>query len=174
MLAGVDFAIEQRYHADPDAVARAYVDPGLYDLVGQQATSLGRPEVQSLQVSDDGDRATLEVRYRFAGDLNAAARRALDPAKLTWVEHSTHDLAGHTVEFRLVPDNYADRFRASGRATLEPGHGGGAVRTVRGTVNVKAPLVGKVVENAIVSGLRDHLAGEAAAVDRFVAAQGTP
>lgn len=169
MLASVDFAIEQRYDAGPDAVARAYVEPDLYDLIGEQATSLGRPELQSVDVSDGGDRATLEVRYRFAGSLNAAARRALDPAKLTWVEHSTHDLAAHTVDFRLVPDNYGDRFRASGRATIKPGDGGGAVRTVRGSVIVRAPLVGRAVENAIVSGLRDHLAGEAGAVDRFVA-----
>jgi hypothetical protein len=43
---------------------------------------------------------------------------------------------------------------------------------VTGVVKVKALVVGSAVERAIVSGLRDHLADEAAAVDRFVAEQG--
>ncbi len=92
------------------------------------------------------------------------------PAKLTWVEHSTHDLARGRVEFRLIPDHYRDRFRASGPAAIEPGPGGdGAHRTVTGSLSIKAPLVGRLVENAVVSGLRDHLSGEATAVDRFLA-----
>jgi hypothetical protein len=170
MLASVDFVIEQRYEADPDTVARAYTERALYELIGRQRSSLGRPEVLSIEHDEVGLRAVLEVRYRFSGDLNATARRALDPDKLTWVEHSTHDLAARTVEFRLVPDHYRDRFRASGRAAIEPGaRSAGAARTVRGSLRVTAPLVGRLVENAIVSGLRDHLTGEARAVDRFLA-----
>lgn len=163
----MDFDIEQRYQAGPDAVARAYVEPGLYELIGD-ASSLGRPEV--LGVSVDGDVARLEVRYRFAGHLNAAARAALDPDKLTWVERSTHDLARHHVEFRLIPDHYGDRFKASGEATVTA-RGTGSVRRVTGSLTVKAPLVGRAVEKAIVSGLRDHLAAEAEAVDRFLASR---
>lgn len=164
----MDFRIEQRYASEPDAVARAYVEPGLYELVGRLGSSLGAPELLSAEL--DGDVATLRVRYRFTGELNGAARRALDPAKLTWVEHSTHDLVRRRVEFRLVPDNYGDRFRASGGAVIEAGRGGdGAARAVTGSLTVKAPLVGRLVENAVVSGLRDHLAGEATAVDRFLA-----
>jgi Protein of unknown function (DUF2505) len=121
-----------------------------------------------LDVTVDGDRATVALRYRFAGELNAAARAALDPAKLTWVEHATHDLARHHVTFRLVPDHYGDRFGASGEATIAA-RGAGSVRTVTGRLGVKAPLVGRAVERAIVSGLRDHLAAEAVAVDRFLA-----
>jgi hypothetical protein len=162
----VDFVIEQAYGADPDAVAAAYTDPALYALIGD-ASALGRPEVLDATVEDD--LVAVEVRYRFTGELNGAARRAVDPAKLTWVEHSTHDLARRHVDFRLVADHYADRFRASGQAVVAPGPTGGAVRTVRGTLTVKAPLVGRAVEGAIVSGLRDHLRSEATAVDRFLA-----
>jgi hypothetical protein len=146
-------------------VARAYVEPGLYELIGD-ASSLGRPEVVDIAV--DGDTAVVELRYHFTGELNAAARAALDPDKLSWVEHSTHDLARHRLEFRLVPDHYRDRFKASGDASVAA-RGAGSVRTVRGSLSVKAPLVGRAVEKAIVSGLRDHLAAEAKAVDRFLA-----
>lgn len=34
---------------------------------------------------------------------------------------------------------------------------------------VRVPLVGKSVENAIVSGIREHLADEVAVVERYLA-----
>jgi hypothetical protein len=169
---GVDFRVEQTYDADPDDVARAYTEPALYELIGE-VSSLGRPEV--LDRRTEGERVLLQVRYRFAGQLSYAARRALDPAKLTWVEHSTHDLAERSIAFRLVPDSYGDRFRASGTAVVAEGRGGAAgpraARTVAGVLKVKAALVGGAVERAIVSGLRDHLGTEAGAVERFLAAR---
>jgi Protein of unknown function (DUF2505) len=167
----MDFRVEQTYNADPDLVAHAYTDPALYDAVGE-VSRLGRPEV--LDRREEGDVVTLQIRYRFTGDLSSAARAVLDPAKLTWVEHSAHDLARRHVAYRLEPDHYADRFRASGECQVAPASGGsgGSVRTVTGVVKVKALVVGGAVERAIVSGLRDHLVDEAAAVGRFVAEQG--
>jgi hypothetical protein len=167
MLVGVEFLIEQAYAADPDEVARAYTEPDLYHLIGAMS-SLGRPDVLGHAVEADG-KVLLEVRYRFAGELNAAARAALDPEKLSWVEHSTHEVARRHVDYRFVPDHYGDRFRASGKCTTRRGPHGGAVRTVEGSVRVKVPLVGRAVERAIVSGLREHLASETAAVERFLA-----
>jgi uncharacterized protein DUF2505 len=166
----MDFRVEQTYRADPDLVAHAYTDPALYEAVGE-VSRLGRPEVLDRQ--EDGDVVTLRIRYRFTGDLSSAARAVLDPARLTWVEHSTHDLGRHHVAYRLEPDHYADRFRASGECQVAGAPGGdGSVRTVTGIVKVKALVVGGAVERAIVSGLRDHLADEATAVDRFVSQQG--
>jgi hypothetical protein len=161
----MDFLVEQTYDSDPDRVAHAYTDPALYDAIGA-VSRLGRPEV--LERKADGDLVTLQVRYRFTGDLSSAARAVLDPAKLTWVEHSTHDLARHRVTYRLEPDHYADRFRAAGECRIAEANGG-AVRTVTGVVKVKALVVGSAVERAIVSGLRDHLTDEVQAVERFVA-----
>lgn len=109
------------------------------------------------------------MRYRFRGELNAAARAVLDPAKLSWVEHSTHEVARRHVDYRFAPDHYGDRLRASGSCTTRRGPHGGAIRTVEGALRVKMPLVGRAVEAAIVSGLRKHLASETAAVERFLA-----
>jgi hypothetical protein len=162
----VDFLIEQTYASDPDEVARAYTEAELYELIGA-VSSLGRPEVLDRTV-EDGGKVLLAVRYRFVGRLSAAARAVLDPDRLSWVEHSTHEVARRHVDYRLVPDHYGDRFRAAGRCTTRRGPHGGAVRTVEGSVRVKGPLVGRAVEKAIVSGLRDHLASEATAVERFL------
>lgn len=159
------FTIDQRFTAGPDAVARAYTDPALY-LAFQGLPKMSRPDV--LAHIADGDMVSMQIRYRFSGDLSAAARAVLDPKRLTWVEHSTHDLAKRTTAFTMVPDHYQDRFRCSGTYRFDP-DGGGTVRHCEGEIRVKALLVAGAVEGAIVSGLREHLEDEVAVVDAFLA-----
>lgn len=163
----MEFVLEQTFAADPDDVARAYTEPALYELIDEMS-SRARPEVLQRTVDQSG-KVLLQLRYRFTGELTAAARSLLDPAKLSWTEHSTHEVARRHVDYRLVPDHYANRFRASGKCTTRRGPHGGAIRTVEGNLRVKTPLVGRAVEKAIVSGLREHLTSEASAVERFLA-----
>jgi hypothetical protein len=162
------FTIDQELSVSPDAVARAYADPALYEAF-QVLPKMSRPEV--LSHAEDGDIVTLEIRHRFSGDLSPAARAVLDPSRLTWVEHATHDLRARTAEFTMVPDHYADRFRCSGTYRFEATPSGGTVRHCEGEIRVKALLVAGAVEGAIVSGLREHLADEVAVVEAFVAEQ---
>lgn len=163
----MDFVIEQIYEADPDEVARAYTESALYDVIGE-VSPRARPEVLERSV-DDAARVSLRIRYRFVAELSEAARAVLDPAKLSWVEHSIHEVARRHTDFRLVPDNYADRFRIAAKCTTRRGPHGGAVRTVEGSLRIKGLPGAREVEDAIVSGLRDHLTGEARAVERFLA-----
>jgi hypothetical protein len=159
----MDFTVTQTFHADADAVAQAYASPDLYaHLVG--LAKLGPPEVLDRRV--DNELVHLQIRYRFVGDLAPAVTAVIDPRRLTWVEHSTHDLAARTVRYRLVPDHYPDRLQSSGSCAIEDGVDG-SVRTVTGRLKVRALVVGGAVERAIVSGLREHLADEVAVVDRF-------
>jgi hypothetical protein len=162
----MDFTVTQPFAADADTVARAYASAELYEhLVG--LPKLDAPQVLDRRV-DDG-LVRLLIRYRFIGDLSPAVTAVVDPAKLSWVESSTHDLVRRTVSYELLPDHYPDRLRSSGTCAIEPS-GGGCVRTVRGRVKVKALVVGGAVERAIVSGLREHLAAESPLVDRVVTA----
>lgn len=163
----MDFTVTQTFAADPDAVAHAYATPDLYEhMIG--LAKLDTPEV--LDRREDNDLVHLQVRHRFVGDLSPAVTAVIDPRRLTWVEHSTHDLANRTVRYHLVPDHYPDRLRSSGSCAVVPsGSGVGSVRTVTGRLRVRAMVVGTAVERAIVSGLREHLADEVAIVDRFVA-----
>ena len=158
------FTIDQRFSAAPDAVAQAFADPDLY-VAFQELPKMSRPEVLSHESHDD--EVLLQIRYRFSGNLSPAARAVLDPARLTWVEHATHDLASRTTTFRMVPDHYGDRFRCSGSYRFEA-DGTGTRRHCEGDIKVRALLVAGAVENAIVSGLREHLADEVAVVDAFL------
>ncbi|HEX6417308.1 MAG TPA: DUF2505 family protein [Acidimicrobiales bacterium] len=164
----MDFTVTQAFAADADRVAQAYASPELYGhLVGLR--KLGTPEVLDHRVADD--LVHLEIRYRFVGDLSPAVTAVVDPRRLTWVEHSTHDVAARTVSYHLVPDHYPDRLRSSGFGTVEP-RGPGSLRRLTGRLEVRALMVAGVVERAIVSGLREHMADEVVAVDRFLAAAG--
>jgi hypothetical protein len=161
----MDFTVNQRFTAGPDAVASAYATPELYErLVG--LPKLGTPEVLDRRV--ENDLVHLRVRFRFVGELSPAVTAVVDPRRLSWVEHSTHDLAARTARYRLVPDHYADRMSSSGSCQVEAGARGRCARTVTGRLKVRALVVGGAVERAIVSGLREHLEAEVAVVERFI------
>lgn len=166
----VDFRIEQRIAGSVDDVARAYTDAGLY------ATFTGLSKIAAPDVltrDEDGDTVRLRLRYRFVGHLPSAAHAVLDPKKLTWVEESTHDLNRHTVSWRLVPDHYGDRFRAKGASAMRA-DGDVTVRRTEGELVVKTPFVGRMVERALVSGLKEHLEAEAPLVAAWVAGPSVP
>jgi hypothetical protein len=163
----VRFEVHQRIDAPIDAVAAALCDPAYYAALGA-APKLGVPEV--LERTVDGDVVVMRVRYRFAGDLSAAARAVLDPNKLTWVDEARHDLVSHVVTFELQPDHYADRLSCRGTYRLEadPGDPSRTTRAASGELRVRAALVAGSVERALVSGLKEHLDAEAGIIAAFV------
>jgi hypothetical protein len=160
----VRFQLDQRFEAPPGPVCDAFASEELYSLLGD-LPKLGKPQV--LGREQTGDVVELRIRYAFTGELSAAARAAVDPAKLTWVEESTHDLAARTVRFTLVADHYRDRFKCTGSYRFEPA-GEGTIRHTDGDLKVKVLLVGRLVEEAIVSGLQEHLEDEVPIVEEFV------
>src|SRR5216683_1613968 len=156
------FQLEQVIAGPVEAVARIYTESRFYELLGE-LPKLGRPEV--LDRSEDGPVVRLAVRFWFTGNLSPAVTRVVDPARLSWVEQSVHDLAAHTVTFTMKPDNYADRLRFEGGSHFEATGEGGTRRFSEGDVVVRVPLVGRAVEGAIVSGLREHLGAEVEVVE---------
>jgi hypothetical protein len=162
----VEFRIEQPVAAAADAVARALVDPRFV------AATAELPKVGGAELLDqqrDGDRVRQRIRYRFTGELSSAVTRVVDRDRLTWVDDAEHDLATLRSEHRILPDNYANRLQA-GYAT-EIASVGAPERSrmlVTGTVKVRMPLVGGRVERAIVSGLEEHAAAEAALLGTWI------
>ena len=162
------FQIEQKIAGSREAVARLYTEPRFYEQLGA-LPKLGKPEVPERR--EEGSIVRLAVRFRFTGNLSPAVTAVIDPAKLTWVEESVHDLDRFAVTFRMKPDHYADRLRSQGAVHYEPDGEGTTRRLTEGELVVKVPLlmgggrVGGLVENAIISGLRDHLAAEIEVVE---------
>lgn len=160
----MQFTADQRYAGPPDAVMALLTDPGFYaHLTG--LTKVAPPEVLDRVV--DGATVQMKVRYRFIADLPSAATAIIDPARLTWIDETTFDLAARSSRTVLLPDHYPDRLQANAHTTFEaipsaaPGDPDHTVRAVRGTFTVKVPLVGGKVEKALASGLIEHFAEEA-------------
>jgi len=165
------FQIEQEIAGPVGAVARSYTEPRFYEVLGE-LPKLGKPEM--LERREEGSVVRLAVRFRFTGVLSPAVTGVVDPAKLTWVEESVHDLVNHTVTFRMNPDHYADRLRSNGSVRYDSGGDGVTRRLTEGELAVKVPLLlgggmtAGLVEDAIVSGLREHLAAEVDVVERLL------
>jgi hypothetical protein len=159
------FQITQEIAGPVEAVARIYAEPRFYEQLGG-LPKLGAPEV--LDRREDGSVVHLAVRFRFTGNLSSAVKRVVDPAKLSWVEESVHDLERGTVTFHMKPDHYADRLRCDGAARCESADDGTTRRVTEGDLSVRAPLVARAVEGAIVSGLREHLAAEVEVVEQLL------
>lgn len=161
--------VTQAFGFPPDVVAQGLTDPALYPRFAE-LPKVRVPEVLSREV--EGDRIRLRIRYGFGGELSSAARKLVDPAKLTWVDESVHDLGTHTVRFELHPDHYADRFRCRGVYRLV-GTPDGCRRDADIDLHVSFPLVGRAVEGAIASGLREHLDDEVTVIESFLGGAAT-
>lgn len=168
-LGPVDFRLEDRVAAPPQAVAHGLVDAEFV------AASADLPKIGGAELLDqrrEGDRLRQRIRYRFTGDLSSAVTAVIDRDRLTWVDEADHDLASLHSHHRIAPDNYGDRLQASYDVQIEPDRDGEASRMiVTGTVKVRMPLVGSRVERAIVSGLGEHARAEAELLGRWLAAR---
>ncbi|HUF32738.1 MAG TPA: DUF2505 domain-containing protein [Acidimicrobiales bacterium] len=151
------FELEQQLPGSVEAVLGVLVDPDFVPRL-EALPRLGQPELLEHH-ADDGE-VRQRVRHRFVGDLPGPVTAVLDPARLTWVEEVTYDLGRATASFLIVPDHYADRLTCHGSYVLAP-VGAGTCRRVSGELKVRYPLVGRTVERAILSGIEEHLAGEA-------------
>jgi uncharacterized protein DUF2505 len=160
----VQFTIEQMLAGPPGAVEAVLLDPSFVEARAS-LPKLGDPEL--LENTREGAHAHQRIRLRFMGDLSAAVTAIIDPARLTWVDDATYDLAAHRSEHRVVPDHYADRLACSYRADLDVA-AAGTRRVLSGSVKVRMLLVGGKVEGAIVSGLREHAVAETVLIDDWL------
>lgn len=159
------FTITQRFqNATPAQVMSAYTDPELYATF-EGLTKVAPPGVVSRR--QDGNVVSLVLQMRFVAQLNAAARRVVDPAKLTWLQEERYDIDSSTAAVVFRPDNYADRFTSEGGYSFQADDDG-TVRTIRGDLRVRMMLVGGQVEGALVSGLREHFVEEQPLVQRWL------
>lgn len=163
------FQIVQDFSAALDDVERGLADE---EFIARMAElpKLGDPHV--VHRADSGHLLHLHVRYRFTGDVSPAVRRVVDPNRLVWIHQSTVDRSTHTAAWRIVPEHYAGMLTAEGTSHLQAAGPDRTRRVTEGEVRVRFPLVGRRVEQALVSGLEEHAEAEAALFDRWFSEQG--
>ena len=157
------FRVEQPLAVPRDVAVRALVDPDFYASMGAM-DNIGTPEI--LRREERGGAVQLAVRYRFTGNLARPARAILDPAKLSWVIESEMFVEEHRAEFRMLPDNYADRLECAGTYVFVE-RGDSSAQLIEGELRVRVPIVAPAAERGILLGLRQHMADEAELVARW-------
>jgi hypothetical protein len=160
----VRFQLDQALPGSVQEVLAAFTDPAFVTSAGDLG-KVGAPEM--LDQQRDGDIVRQRVRYRFAGDLSPAVTSVIDRDKLVFVDEHTYDLTAATASFRILPEHYGERLRCGGTERFHP-LSDGANRRVEAELTVKWPIVGGLVERAIVSGLKEHLAEEAELIARWL------
>src|SRR3954468_12508099 len=131
------FTIEQGFDGPLDRVEAAFVDPAYLERLST-LPKLGRPTL--VHRVDAGDLVHQWVKYAFVGDLNAAVRRVVDPARLTWVEESTFDRRPHRTTRKTAPDPSRNLRRASATFQLAPDTPERPRRTTEADLKVTVPL----------------------------------
>jgi hypothetical protein len=158
----VHFEIEQSVGAPPDVVVATYADPEFYASMAA-IPELGLREVLEHRGPDEQGQVEVAVRLAFTGNVSGAARKFVDPEKLTWVTRTTVRPAEHDMPFVMEPDHYQDRLTCSGNYRFES-DGPDTRMVVSGDLEVHLPFVGRAAERAIADGFRRHVADEAALV----------
>jgi len=164
----VKFSIGQNVAVTPDAAVAAYGNPGFYE---NRPPSGDISLVEVVSHEDAGDQARIEVRYKFTGSVSSAVRAVIDPAKISWITRTDIDKTQRRSSFVVLPDYYPDRLDCNGTFTFaEAASGPGAtVVTIAGDLRVHVFLVGRTVEQIIVTGLRNYLEAEISTLPGFTA-----
>ena len=157
--------MSQRIDAPRGEVQAAFLEPEFYRALGRMP-NIGPAEL--IDKDGRGDFVLLRVRYRFEGNLPAAATRVLDPGKLTWVDESTVHLRDYRTDFVMVPDHYPDRLQCRGRHHFVDNGDDSTQHVLEGDLTVRYPIVGRLVERAIIMGMRQHMTEEAKVVAAWV------
>jgi hypothetical protein len=166
----VDFEIRQDIAAPlPD------VESLLADATFIEATSELAPlaDCRLLDATVAESRTEVRIHRRFAADLPRVVTAVVDPRRLTWVEQVVFDHGAHTGSHRILPDHYPDLLECAYRTTLQV-DGERTIRTAAGSMRVRVLIGGKQVERAIVDGLRDYAAAEAALLSSWAVPPASP
>jgi hypothetical protein len=160
----VRFQLDQALPGSVAEVLAAFIDPGFLASVGVLG-KVGAPEV--LDQVREGEVVRQRVRYHFTGDLSPAVTSVVDREKFVFIDEHVYDLKAATATFRILPEHYGERLTCGG---IERFHAlsDGANRRVEAELQVRWPIVGGLVERAIVSGLKEHLAEEAELMTRWL------
>jgi hypothetical protein len=155
------FTAEHRFLGSPLSVAAVLSDPDFHTTL--QLPDLGRPAL--VEVSRDGDKSRLVLRYEFVGSLDPMARRLLGSHRLAWRQEIIVDHRNESGDLALSAEADPRRLHGHAHFVLD-GDDKKVTRRLSGEVNVDVPLIGGPAERKIVPGLLRRLDIEADAVQR--------
>ena len=161
----MDFESEQIFASAVDEVMDAFTDPEFFARLGR-LEKIKAPQV--VERSIEGGLVRMAIRYQAEVDLSGLVRRFVSEDKLSWIEHSEHDLATGRASFRMQPEHYTSLLQCSGTYLYEPLDEGGSRRIMAGSLHVRVPIGRSRVERVIVDDLQNTAAQAAGLVDEWL------
>lgn len=150
------FRLEHDFPDIPVDLFEKYLnDPELIKMLA------GMPAFRSRDLVDRKDLGGGVIEWRFkvvaGGDIPASARRVVSEDMLTWHEDTKFVPSEHTIYWTITPlkEKFREIFSGKGIWKLIP-QGQGTRRIIEGEITIKMPIVGKVVEQFIVSELKKN------------------
>ena len=149
--------MSDRFDAPLGRVEQAILEPEYQKRLEHLPNVAERDLVEQVEAADGTVHRV--VFYRFGGNIPSAVTSAIGTDEISWDERSVFDPSDHTWRFEIHPHAARDRFACRGAWVLTSDDEGTA-RTVTVELQVKVPIVGRIVENAIAQGLREMLEEE--------------
>lgn len=127
-----------------------------YDLVRDPKTYEDMPNVASVKITHfvehpDG-RQDIEFTYSAYGQIPPFAQKLLKPEYLTWREVSRWDPHRRVYHFEIIPFFLRNIFLCKGDWTYEE-KDGKVIQTEEGQLSIKVPIIGPMIEQAIMTEL---------------------
>jgi len=141
----VHFEIAHELDAPLDAIERAVMSPELGPMLASSLTSIESVETTLHELSDGELRRVL--RFQASAPLAIFKSYPVAHDAMSWEERWTYRIADHTSTWTvLTKDEWRRYFQSQGTYTLQAAPGGRTRRVVRGELEIKLPVIGRVVE----------------------------
>ena len=158
----MQFEVVHEFDIPLDALELAVISPNLFHELSKRLHSIESVSQKEHVLTDS--RLDRLWSYRASVKLPAFATRYVTPEMCAWDEKSTYDIKRHFSEWTILPHvkpEWRKMFSATGTYALAELGSGRTRRTVKGSIELRVPLVRQVAEKLILGEVRKTFDAEA-------------
>ncbi|HJZ85311.1 MAG TPA: DUF2505 family protein [Polyangia bacterium] len=162
------FELKHTFDAPIDAVLAAMFDPGLFDHLKKNMSTIH--DIQPIERTEDEGTIRRRTRYTPVPLIKRVGPKQVPPGAMAFIEDSRLDKRARRLEFENIPDLATLRKLLVNKGTISFRDlgGGRTERTVAGELTVKVFLLGKIAERLIYGEAEKILNEEARALAGFL------
>lgn len=164
----MDFELTHTFNTDLKTYEGLLLDPELPAFLEENCPDIEKIEVQSLE--DDGTTVRRKVLYRPKPGAYKVGPQTVPTRYTVFVEESTYNRNTRYLTFEnfpQIPAKLKPKFSNTGSMTLTE-RGGRVQRVIKGQINVKIFMVGKIAEKIVYKAGASLIEQEAAAMAKFI------
>ncbi|MBX3231840.1 MAG: DUF2505 family protein [Labilithrix sp.] len=156
------FDIVHEFDIPLDALELAVISPNLCSKLAHRLDNMERiQQKEHIVAADEVERVW---SYRANIRLPDFAKAYVTPEMMAWDERSVYDIKRHAAEWTILPHvkpSFRKYFDAAGTYELTSLDSGRTKRTVKGSIELRVPVLRQVAEKLIVAEVRKTFDAEA-------------